>query len=54
MRGAEVYLEPWRGVQAPHEQIEIIYSVLRGHGIQVAGGNVLATTGFWTESRFHL
>ena len=34
----KIYLEPWRAVQASHEQIEMIREVLHAHGIQVAGG----------------
>ena len=38
LRIDKVYLEPWRGVQASHEQIEMIREVLHAHDIQVAGG----------------
>ena len=38
MRLDKVYLEPWRGELASHEQIEMIRGVLEAHGIQVAGG----------------
>ena len=34
----KVYLEPWRGVLASAEQIEMIRGVLHAHGIQVCGG----------------
>ena len=34
----KVYLEPWRGLQASHEQIEMIRSVFQAHGIKVSGG----------------
>ena len=38
LRIDKIYLEPWRGVQAPHEQIEMIREVLHAHDIEVAGG----------------
>ena len=34
----KVYLEPWRGELASHEQIEMIREVFTSHGIRVAGG----------------
>ena len=34
----KVYLEPWRGELASHEQIEMCREVFHAHGIQVAGG----------------
>ena len=34
----KVYLEPWRGELASHEQIEMIRDILHAHGITVAGG----------------
>ena len=34
----KVYLEPWRGELASHEQIEMIREVFESHGIRVAGG----------------
>ena len=38
LRIDKIYLEPWRAVQASHEQIEMIREVLHAHGIQVSGG----------------
>ena len=38
MRLDKVYLEPWRGEQASHEQIEMCRRVFHRHGIEVAGG----------------
>ena len=38
MRLDKVYLEPWRGELASHEQIEMIRQVFHNHGVQVAGG----------------
>ncbi len=34
----KIYLEPWRGELASHEQIEMIREVFHTHGVQVAGG----------------
>ena len=34
----KVYLEPWRGIQASHEQVEMIREVLQAHDIRVCGG----------------
>ena len=34
----KVYLEPWRGLLASHEQIEMCREVFHEHGVQVAGG----------------
>lgn len=34
----KVYLEPWRGELASHEQIEMIKEVFRNHGVHVSGG----------------
>ncbi|HBB60951.1 MAG TPA: permease, partial [Lachnospiraceae bacterium] len=38
MRIDKVYLEPWRGLLASHEQVEMCREVFHAHGIQVAGG----------------
>ena len=38
MRLDKVYLEPWRGELASHEQIEMIRDVFHAHGVEVAGG----------------
>ena len=38
MRLDKIYLEPWRGDPASHEQIEMIRDVFRAHGVEVAGG----------------
>ena len=38
LRLDKVYLEPWRGQLASHEQIEMCREVFKRHGIQVAGG----------------
>jgi hypothetical protein len=38
LRLDKVYLEPWRGILASHEQIEMIREVFHRHGVQVAGG----------------
>ena len=38
LRLDKVYLEPWRGELASHEQIEMCREVFRDHGIRVAGG----------------
>ena len=38
LRLDKVYLEPWRGVLASHEQIEMCREVFESRGIQVAGG----------------
>ena len=38
LRLDKVYLEPWRGVLASHEQVELCRQVFESHGIQVAGG----------------
>ena len=38
LRLDKVYLEPWRGELASHEQIEMIREVFEKHGVQVAGG----------------
>ncbi len=38
LRLDKVYLEPWRGELASHEQIEMIREVFEAHGVQVAGG----------------
>ena len=38
LRLDKVYLEPFRGEQASHEQVELCRSVLESHGIQVEGG----------------
>ena len=38
MKLDKVYLEPWRGEMASHEQIEMIREVFHRHGVQVAGG----------------
>ena len=38
MRLDKVYLEPWRGELASHEQIEMCREVFHAHGIEVAGG----------------
>ena len=45
LRLDKVYLEPWRGELASHEQIEMIREVFESHGVQVAGG---ITTGIPT------
>ena len=34
----KVYLEPWRGELAPHEQIEMIREAFESRGVRVAGG----------------
>ena len=38
LRLDKVYLEPWRGEQASHEQIEMCREVFQRHGIEVEGG----------------
>ena len=38
LRLDKVYLEPWRGELASHEQIEMCRDVFARHGIQVSGG----------------
>ena len=38
LRLDKVYLEPWRGELASHEQIEMCREVFHAHGIEVAGG----------------
>ncbi len=38
MKIDKVYLEPWRGLLASHEQVEMCREVFRNHGIKVAGG----------------
>ncbi len=38
MRLDKVYLEPWRGELASHEQIEMCREVFEAHGVEVAGG----------------
>ena len=38
MRLDKVYLEPWRGELASHEQIEMIRDAFHAHGVEVAGG----------------
>ena len=38
MRLDKVYLEPWRGLLASHEQVEMIREVFKEHGVEVAGG----------------
>ena len=38
LRLDKVYLEPWRGELASHEQIEMIRDVFQKHGVKVAGG----------------
>ena len=38
LRLDKVYLEPWRGELASHEQIEMIREVFERHGVRVAGG----------------
>ena len=38
LRLDKVYLEPWRGQLASHEQVEMIREVFNRHGIEVAGG----------------
>ena len=38
LRLDKVYLEPWRGELASHEQVEMCRRVFRQHGIEVAGG----------------
>ena len=38
LRLDKVYLEPWRGELASHEQIEMIREVFERHGVKVAGG----------------
>ncbi len=38
LRLDKVYLEPWRGELASHEQIEMIREVFHAHGVRVAGG----------------
>jgi len=38
LRLDKVYLEPWRGVLASHEQVEMCREVFQRHGIEVAGG----------------
>ncbi len=34
----KIYLEPWRGELASHEQIEMIREVFEKRGVRVAGG----------------
>ncbi len=38
LRLDKVYLEPWRGEMASHEQIEMCREVFHAHGIRVSGG----------------
>ena len=38
LRLDKVYLEPWRGELASHEQIEMCREVFQAHGVQVEGG----------------
>ncbi|MBQ8073958.1 MAG: hypothetical protein IJ231_09385 [Clostridia bacterium] len=38
LRLDKVYLEPWRGVLASHEQVEMIRDVFHAHGVEVEGG----------------
>lgn len=38
LRLDKIYLEPWRGEMASHEQIEMIRRVFEKHGVTVAGG----------------
>ena len=38
LRLDKVYLEPWRGLLASHEQVEMCREVFEAHGIRVAGG----------------
>ncbi len=38
MRLDKVYLEPWRGLLASHDQVEMCKKVFNKHGIKVAGG----------------
>lgn len=38
LRLDKVYLEPWRGELASHEQIEMCREVFEAHGVQVEGG----------------
>lgn len=38
LRIDKVYLEPWRGLLASHEQVEMCREVFKKHGIEVAGG----------------
>ena len=38
MRLDKVYLEPWRGELASHEQVEMCREVFNEHGVEVAGG----------------
>ena len=38
LRLDKVYLEPWRGELASHEQVEMIRGVFNRHCIEVAGG----------------
>jgi len=38
LRLDKVYLEPWRGELASHEQVEMCREVFERHGIEVAGG----------------
>jgi len=38
LRLDKVYLEPWRGQLASHEQVELCREVFHRHGIEVAGG----------------
>ena len=38
LRLDKVYLEPWRGELASHEQIEMCREVFHAHGIAVSGG----------------
>ena len=38
LRLDKVYLEPWRGELASHEQIEMCREVFQTHGVQVEGG----------------
>jgi len=38
LRLDKVYLEPWRGQLASHEQVEMCREVFHRHGIEVAGG----------------
>ena len=38
LRLDKVYLEPFRGEMASHEQVEMVKEVFKAHGVQVAGG----------------
>ena len=39
LRLDKVYVEPWRAVQASHEQVEMVKQAFEARGIRTAGGD---------------